>query len=349
MRGVTLLWALRSPCHLQCRYCYFGMIEAGNTPLAAGALSHAGQRDLSRSAMLDFIATITPSLVHRVFVAGGEPLIWPGTWQILSALKNAGCEVIVCTNGLPLAQERVSSALLDLAVDAVSISLDSCDATYHDHWRVDRSGQGWKGVVQGIRTLVGLRNQRHASTRVGVYTVMTQQNITHLARTARFVAALGVDYYIIQPVSLAPEHRFHNELTLDVRHRADVTASFNALRAAHVPLYLPPASYTDRILQTLTDQPLPIIKQCFGGRDLFFVEPDGSLWDCPSMYKIAQTPPEARLSLVNQDADTLFSLVRRQRITDCTCFSQDCVNMWMLMSFDEIVYRQKEALHDASA
>ena len=27
IRDVTLLWALRRPCHLACRYCYFGDLE----------------------------------------------------------------------------------------------------------------------------------------------------------------------------------------------------------------------------------------------------------------------------------------------------------------------------------
>jgi len=338
------LWALRSPCNLNCLYCYFGTIggpqDRTKTDLKPGELSHVGRNDIPPATMLDFIATITPQNVHRVFVVGGEPLIWAGTLQILSALKAVGCEVIISTNGLPLANKHLSNALLDLPIDAVSISLDSSDSTYNDHWRQDRSGLGWSGVVQGIQTLVRLRNERQVATKIGIYTVVTRQNIGHIAQTGQFVADLGVDYYIIQPIFLAPDHKFHEELTLDARHRKDFIEAIEALKGAQLKLYLPHTGYINRVLQTLTTEPLPIIKSCFGGRDLFFLEPDGSLWDCPSTYKIQATPPDQYRSIKGVSAESLFSQERRCRNSDCSLFSQDCVNMWMLMSFDDILYRQ---------
>jgi len=80
---------------------------------------------------------------------------------------------------------------------------------------------------------------------------------------------------------------------------------------------------------------------CFGGRDLFFIEPNGSIWDCPSVYKIQITLPDQYLSIKNASAEHLFSQERRCRNTDCSHFSQDCVNMWQLMEFDSIL-RQGE-------
>ncbi|HLZ64168.1 MAG TPA: hypothetical protein VKR06_45140, partial [Ktedonosporobacter sp.] len=106
---------------------------------------------------------------------------------------------------------------------------------------------------------------------------------------------------------------------------------------AGLSLHLPHPGYLKRVLQTLMPGPLPVILQCFGGKDLFFIEPDGSLWDCPSCYKIAETPTTAHLSLQDHTAPFLFSPQRRQRKTDCSCFSQECVNMWQLMAFDQIL------------
>jgi molybdenum cofactor biosynthesis enzyme MoaA len=78
-KGVTLLWGLRSPCNLNCLYCYFGTLGGGPQdrsagPSRPGELSHVGSTDLSLIEMLQFISTFTPELVHRVFIAGGEPL-----------------------------------------------------------------------------------------------------------------------------------------------------------------------------------------------------------------------------------------------------------------------------------
>src|SRR5579859_8206956 len=140
-RGVTLLWALRSPCNLNCQYCYFGTLggpqDRSAGPSYPGELSHMGRHDLSLFSQLRWISSFTPLLIHRVFVAGGEPLIWKGTTQVLAKLKAVSCEVIVCTNGLPLRKESVARSLLSMGVDAVSISLDSSDAVYHNHWRQD--------------------------------------------------------------------------------------------------------------------------------------------------------------------------------------------------------------------
>jgi len=340
-QGVTLLWALRSPCNLNCQYCYFGTLggpqDRSAGPSYPGELSHVGCHDLSLFSQLRWISSFTPALVHRVFVAGGEPLIWKGTGRVLKALKEAGCKVIVCTNGLPLRDETVVRSLLEIGVDAVSISLDSHDAAYHDHWRQDRSGQGWLGVVEGVRTLVSLRNAEHHPMKIGIYSVITQLNIDHILPTARYVADLGVDYFIIQPISLTPDHAHGPDLMLDARHQSTLAQALEALQQAGLSLHLPHPGYLKRVLQTLMPGPLPVIQQCFGGRDLFFIEPDGSVWDCPSCYKIAQTPTNTYLSIRDYSATELFSVQRRQRNTDCACFSQECVNMWQLMAFDQIL------------
>jgi MoaA/NifB/PqqE/SkfB family radical SAM enzyme len=338
MAGVTLLWALRSPCNLGCRYCYFGTEEAlpiqHHASLSPGTLSHNGHTDASLEDMLTFVATFTPGVVSRVFVAGGEPLLWQGTQHVLAALKQQGCEVIVCSNGLPLRKDTVVQGLLDIGIDAISISLDSYDAAYNDAWRPDKSGAGWDGVVQGIETLVRLRNAQGATTRVGVYAVITQENISHIARTGQFVAGLGADYFVVQPVSLAPDNALHDALCLDHRHREAFVEQLHHLQQEPLGMHLPHPTYLHQVLTTLTPGPLPMIKSCFGGRDLFFVEPDGSVWDCPSMYKIQSTPSEQYRSIKGASAASLFSRERRCRNSNCSLFSQDCVNMWQLMQFD---------------
>lgn len=334
--GVTLLWALRSPCTLQCQYCYFGTLETP-APTQVGALSHHGHRDAPLDMLLAFIRTCSPGIVRRVFLAGGEPLVWLGTGRVIAALKAAGCEVIICTNGLPLQRDDLCRFLLEHEVDAVSISLDSADPATNDHWRTDRSGQGWRGVVAGIQNLVRLRNAAQAPMRIGVYSVLTQHTLPQLEQTGALVASLGVDYLIVQPVSLAKDHPLHDELCLDHRHAPILAAHLRALKQAHPNLYLGHPGYLARMQRTLHRAPLPLIRGCFGGRDLFFLEPDGSVWDCPSTAKIQQTPSEERHSILDARAEELFSTMRRCRNTDCALFSQDCVNMWQLMAFDAIL------------
>jgi MoaA/NifB/PqqE/SkfB family radical SAM enzyme len=338
--GTTVVWALRSPCNLRCRYCYFGTLdETTEVVLQPGALSHVGRTDASLKACLAFIKTMTPHLVNRVFLAGGEPLMWPGIEPVIDALKASGVQVVVCTNGQPLADTRLAAALIDSGVEAICVSLDSHDADYNDQWRVDRGGRGWAGVVEGIKTIVARRNGEAASTKIGIYMVVSRENIAHIIPTAHFVAGLGVDYFIIQPVSLEPAHQLHSTLSLTVEHYEALGEAISALTSAGLSMCLPNEVYLRLMLRTLSDEPLPIIRECFGGRDLFFIQPDGSVWDCPSIYKIRQTRSEQYESIVGKSASRVFSRRRRARNTDCSCFSQDCVNMWQLMAFDEIIVR----------
>ena len=181
-QGVTVLWALRSPCNLHCQYCYFGTLETP-APTYTGALSHQGHRDVRLSALLAFAQTCSATVVRRVFLAGGEPLVWLGTRRVISALKAAGCEVVVCTNGLPLQHDDLCRFLLEHEIDAVSISLDSADPETNDRWRQDRSGQGWQDVVAGMRNLIRWHNSMQAPMRIGVYSVLTQQTLPQLAHT----------------------------------------------------------------------------------------------------------------------------------------------------------------------
>ncbi len=348
-RGVTLLWAPRSPCTLGCLYCYFGTLggpeDRSSGPSQPGELSHVGRNDLSIEQILPFISTIESGLVRRVFVAGGEPLVWRGILPMLLALKQRDIEIIVCSNGLALQKPVLCHTLLDIPIDAISISLDSHDQLYNDTWRPDRSGQGWAGVVRGIQTMVRLRNQRQAHTKIGIYSVLTQKNLAHALPTGKFVADLGVDYYVIQPVSLAKDHQLYHELSLDARHHDAFMQAVADLQQAGLSLYLPHPRYLSRVQQTLSREPFPIINHCFGGKDLYFIEPDGSVWDCPSMLKIEATPPEEQYSIQRQSAAQLFSPTRRGRDTTCSLFSQDCVNMWMLMAFDAILYKG-DTTHD---
>lgn len=104
MRDVTLLWALRSACNLGCTYCYFGTIEEhrASPPAGAGTLSHLSPDDLAITDIEAFAGTLPGSAVKRIFIAGGEPLIWPRTLDIAAMIKAAGIQVVLCTNGIPL-------------------------------------------------------------------------------------------------------------------------------------------------------------------------------------------------------------------------------------------------------
>ncbi len=333
IKGIVLLWALRSTCNLRCRYCYF----KNRKPLHHGELSRSEHNDVSIDVILKFIESFRANIIRRVFIVGGEPLLWKGTFQVISALKGKGIDVIVSTNSLPLLNEKVSAWLINTNVDAISVSLDSYDSKYNDRYRVDPSGRGWHGEVEGLRALLRKRREVKSHMKVGVYSVITRYNIDHIPDTGRLISELGADYFIFQPVSLPQDHPLYAELSLNTTHYSQLLNAIDVLKSTRLKIYLPNNKYLKLLLQTLTQNPPRIIHGCFGGRSLFFIEPDGSVWDCPSRCKIASTSSNQYLTIIKHSADEVFSTDRRTRIVDCPYFSEDCVNMWQLMEFNGIL------------
>nr|WP_269809955.1 radical SAM protein [Kineosporia rhizophila] len=339
-RDVTLLWGLRSPCAFACPHCYFGTIEEHkiNPPDQAGVLSHLSRSDLPGDAIKDFARTLDGSPVQRVVIAGGEPLDWPGTLEVISLIKDAGCQVVIATNAIPLTRPGMAQRLVELGVDGVSVSLDSADPTANDQMRPSRSGRfGYDDVLRGIQTLLQARTDQagqadqpdRVGPRVGIYTVITRTRPQEITEMARLAADLGVDYYVPQPIALAPEHALFDQMSHRPGDTVDVREQLETLYAEPSGVALPDPSYVQRFLDAVTTQDSGHVPDCFGGARLFFIQPDGSLWDCPSDRRIAATAPQHRRTIRGGDARTLFT--ERPACTNCSEFSRDCVNMWPLV------------------
>ncbi|GAA4229418.1 MoaA/NifB/PqqE/SkfB family radical SAM enzyme [Streptosporangium album] len=330
-RDATLLWALRSPCAFACPHCYFGTIEEHKPapPNEVGVLSHLSRNDLPPRALKAFARTLAGSPIERVVIVGGEPLDWPPTLEVIELIKEADCQVVIATNGIPLTRPPVARRLIALGVDGVSVSLDSADAQTNDRLRPSRSGRfGYDDVLAGIRALLEVRGDRH-TPRVGIYTVVMRQRPQEITDMAHLADELGVDYYVPQPISLTPDHKLFKELT---HRREDVQAVAEQLdRLYDEPgrLALPDPSYARRFIAAISTQESGHVPDCFGGARLFFIQPDGSVWDCPSDRRIAATAPERQRTIRDGDARTLFAT--RPACTDCSLFSRDCVNMWPLV------------------
>ncbi|WP_152363214.1 radical SAM protein [Microlunatus speluncae] len=336
-RDVTLLWGLRSPCAFACPHCYFGTIDEHKVapPNQLGVLSHLSRTDLPAQAINDFARSLAGSPVERVVIAGGEPLDWPGALEVIALVKQAGCEVVIATNGIPLTRPHVVQRLVDLGVEGVSVSLDSADAQVNDQLRPSRSGKfGYTQVLEGIRALLAARGTDRAP-RVGIYTVVMHPRPQEIGDVARLAAEIGVDYYVPQPISLAPGHALFEDLAHRPQDAEAVAEELDALYASSPSLALPDFSYLRRFVDAISTHDSGHVPDCFGGARLFFIQPDGTLWDCPSDRRIAATPPEHRRTIRGADAATLFA--NRPVSTTCPHFSRDCVNMWPLMDLPQML------------
>jgi MoaA/NifB/PqqE/SkfB family radical SAM enzyme len=279
--------------------------------------------------LTDFARTLHGSPVERVVIAGGEPLDWPGTLGVITVAKDAGCQVVVATNGIPLTRPPVADRLVALGIDGVSVSLDSANSDTNDQMRPSRSGRfGFDDVLAGIRALLQARTGQHAP-RIGIYTVVARSRPQEITDVARLAAGLGVDYYVPQPVSLPPGHKLDEQMSHGPGDTGSVSDQLVRLYTEAAGLVLPAPSYIRRFTDAISTRDSGHVPDCFGGARLFFIQPDGSLWDCPSDRRIAATPPGRRRTIRGADARALFA--SRPACTDCSLFSRDCVNMWPLV------------------
>jgi molybdenum cofactor biosynthesis enzyme MoaA len=215
---LDLLWALRSPCDLGCRYCYFGTVDEHRAaPVSQpGQLSHLSRADLTREEVFAFAGTLRGSRVRRVFLAGGEPLRWPPVLDLIRLIKQTGVQVVVCTNGIALNRPEITAALTNpgTGADAVSVSLDSADPSYNDRWRPSRNRKdGWRQVTSGITALLNARPVG-GTPRIGIYSVITRLNIADILAVPRLAAELGCDFAVPQPIALDPGHPLIGQLSL---------------------------------------------------------------------------------------------------------------------------------------
>lgn len=330
-RDITLLWALRSHCSFGCPHCYFGELAEHKEalPEGPGVLSHIPVRDLDRTVMEECARSLAGSPVERVILAGGEPLDWLPTLSLIKTIKDAGCEVVVATNGVPLKRPGIARRLVELGVDGVSVSIDIADAAVNDQLRPSRSGLvGHREVLAGIRTLLSERGSG-PSPRVGIYTVVMRDRPQEITDVARLASDAGVDYYVPQPISLPADHKLFAERCHSAEDVAAVEDQLRLLQADPRGLVIPDPAYVQQFLASISTQDSGRVEECFGGAQLFFVQPDGSLWDCPSDRRIAATAPSQQRSIVGADARSLFD--GRPPCTNCSHFSRDCVNMGPLV------------------
>ena len=143
------------------------------------------------------------------------------------------------------------------------------------------------------------------------------------------VARLAADYYVLQPISRPPERQLFDRRCHTPEDVPAVEDQLRCLQADPRGLTLPDPAYMRQFLTSIATQDSGRVEDCFGRAQLFFIQPDGSLWDCPSDRRITATALSQQRSIVGADARTLFN--GRPACTDCSHFSQDCVNMGPLV------------------
>jgi len=158
---------LLEACNLRCRMCY----EWGET---------GAYHELAQLATLDLelvLRTVRECLPRKPAFEffGGEPMLYPGIWDVIREIRAGGCDLAFPTNGTLL--EVNAQQLVDNGPTRLWVSLDG-PAPVNDLQR----GRGvFKRVMRGLQALAAARAAKGSRyPELGVTYVVTPSNCDHI-------------------------------------------------------------------------------------------------------------------------------------------------------------------------
>jgi MoaA/NifB/PqqE/SkfB family radical SAM enzyme len=130
----------------------------------------------------------------------GEPMLHTDILHVIQLAKSTGARVEMMTNGTML-NRIIASALIDLGLDRLIVSIDSVDeAGFADI----RKGGSLGSVVENLRELRALKLQRgirrRESPQIAIAFVAMKRNIDDLPRLPRFAAQVGASEVLVSNV-----------------------------------------------------------------------------------------------------------------------------------------------------
>ncbi|NDJ77289.1 MAG: radical SAM protein [Chloroflexi bacterium] len=180
-------------CNLDCQMC---VRRAWNQPIGHMlANTYRGLIDGLR----DFP---TPPTVH---LGGyGEPMSHPEFLDVVEMAKTVGARVEVTTNGCMLS-EAMASALIELDLDRLVVSIDSATPDQYEDIRVKASFQD---VIDNMRRLYRLklhRANRHSNPQVGIAFVAMRSNVAEIPKLPQLATQIGA--WDVQVSNVIPHTR----------------------------------------------------------------------------------------------------------------------------------------------
>ena len=150
----VVVWNVTRRCNLKCVHCY----AHADASAAPDELTHA-----EGLALLDDLKTFG---VPVVLFSGGEPLMRPDLFDLVSHTVASGMRAVISTNGTLITRE-VALRLKDLGLSYVGISLDGIEPT-HDRFR------GKKGAFAAA--MAGVQRCQEVGLKVGLRFTLNRSN-----------------------------------------------------------------------------------------------------------------------------------------------------------------------------
>lgn len=267
---VHMVVGLTNVCNHACIFCHSYSTRA----------RHYNKNDFAPADMV--IRTVEEAaqlgLKAVTLVGTGEPTLHSAFVEIARAIKSAGVEMALFTNGSRLDEDEVQAVVDTHTFVRLSCNAASCE----EHNRMHHAGRqvnDFDRIVAGIRALLERRGGSPFPT-VGVQFVVIHHNWQSLLRACRFWKEVGVDYYAIKPAYTNLDVPGHEENEAPLEEVIGLMKEAEQLGDETFTVY---AKY-EQFGRVLGDKAQPRnYDRCHGQAFMTFLDPDGKLYVCGNM------------------------------------------------------------------
>ncbi len=193
-RRPIVVWNITRACNLKCVHCY--------NDSGAGKSCNDVTTEEAKAVLDDLAEFGVPS----VLFSGGEPLMRPDLFELITYADQAGLRTVISTNGTLITAD-VAKKIKDQGVSYVGISLDG----------IGQINDKFRGVDGAFDQAVqGIRNCMKAGVRVGLRLTLTKRNVQDIERLFDFFEEEGIERACFY--HLVPSGRGAGIATEDLTH-----------------------------------------------------------------------------------------------------------------------------------
>jgi MoaA/NifB/PqqE/SkfB family radical SAM enzyme len=246
-------WFATSACNQKCRFCFRPRFNHEDSPEVTRRLAEI----------------LAENEVREVVFTGGEPLLLKSLNTGLEILHNAGVKTSLHTNATLLTRKRLDC--LKELVDDIAIPLDSTDRETQNYLRNSDCLQKIEEALEQLQS---------RKIKIGIHTVATIKNISHIPRIYRLLKGRRFDYWRIYEYN--PElvtdrfknvSRFEETEALRGEMPTNQDGGVNCLHAKFLLMEERMAQHTDRRIQFVGISD-------FDRKPYFFLDTAGNVYFC---------------------------------------------------------------------
>ncbi len=263
------VWEMTTACNLNCVHCH----TAGGEPRSDELTTNEAKNLLNDLAQVENF--------RMMAFTGGEPLMRPDLFELLSFSRSLGFTNTIATNAT-LIDDEIAQKMKACGVVIAAVSLDGTTAETHD--RIRGLPGSFEKAVQGMRALT------RAGILLHINITAMQYNVSQMERLMALVDDLKTAILLIYQLVPVGRGRVIKDAALDkernewlIEFMANAQRETNAIMEPVAgPQYWP---FLLKRARVSAGVPLwfaeKVFHGCAAGRGFVYIKPDGAVWPCP--------------------------------------------------------------------